>query len=109
MRHGEGSNKGKRQRSCWCAASGGQYNWKDPNRVLIIQDSADPREAKVFRPHAPHGGPSENLVCAFKLLANLLKGADNLVETIFEGLQEQSRLKSRVTQGGSSKWTNMGR
>ena len=30
----------------WCAVCGGQYNWKDLN-MLVVQDSADPREAKA--------------------------------------------------------------
>ena len=34
----------------------------------------------------------ENLECALKLLANLHKGGRNEVNTIFEVLQEQSRL-----------------
>ena len=33
------------------------------------------------------------LLCAFKLLANLPTSGDNLVDTIFDGMQEQSRLK----------------
>ena len=47
----------------------------------------------MFRAHAPPQGPCENLMCAFKLLAILHAGGANLVDTIFEGLQEQSRLK----------------
>ena len=31
-------------------------------------------------------------MCALELLASLEKGGDNLVVTVFEGLQEQSRL-----------------
>ena len=34
-----------------CAACGGQYNWRDPNRVLLLQNCADPSEAHVFRAH----------------------------------------------------------
>ena len=54
---------GAREEQCnWCAACGGQYNWKDPNRVLLKQDSADPSKANVFRAHAPPQGACENLV-----------------------------------------------
>ena len=42
-------------------------NWKDPNRVLLVQDCADPSDAKVFRAHAPSQGACENLVCALKV------------------------------------------
>ena len=38
--------------------------------------------------HAPPQGPCENLTCALKWLANLQIGGGNLVDTIFEGLQE---------------------
>ena len=47
----------------------------------------------MFRAHAPPQGVCENLVCALTLPANMQAGADNPVGTIFEGAQEQSRLK----------------
>ena len=72
---------------------GGQHNRKDPNRVSVIQDSTNPSEAKVFRAHAPPQGPCENLMCAFKLLANLQARGSNLLDAIFQVLQEQSRLE----------------
>ena len=36
---------GQDQKLCsWsCAACGGQYDWRAPNRIWVIQDSADPR------------------------------------------------------------------
>ena len=48
MMYGDSSKKVKKQRSWCCAACVGQYNWKDPNRVLILHDRADSIEAKVF-------------------------------------------------------------
>ena len=81
---------GKKQ---WCAAFGGQYNWKHPNRVLLTQNSAYPSEAKVFWARAPPQGACESLVCALKLLANQQTGGDSLVDTLSGGLQEKSRLK----------------
>ena len=39
---------GKKQCN-WCPACGGQYDWKASNRVVVIQDSTDRRDAKVFR------------------------------------------------------------
>ena len=53
----------------WCAACGGQFNWRDSNRVWVMQDSADPCDAKVLRAHRAHAPPQvacENLVCAVK-------------------------------------------
>ena len=58
-------------------------NWKDPKGVLVVQESVNPSEAKVFRAHASTAG----------YVANPQTGADNVLETIFDGLQEQSRLK----------------
>ena len=63
---------------------GGQHNWKDPNRVLVFHDSADPSEVKVLRAHAPQGA-CEVLVRTFKWLANQQTSGDSFVETILEG------------------------
>ena len=43
---------GDEQCNWWCAACGGQYTWRNPNGVLVLQDSTDRREAKVSREHA---------------------------------------------------------
>ena len=50
------AGKKKKQCNLWCAACGGQSNWRNPNRVLIIQDGVGASEAKVFRTHAPPQG-----------------------------------------------------
>ena len=47
----------------------------------------------MFRALAPPQAACGHLMYAFKLLANLPTGGDNLVDSIFIGLQEQSRLK----------------
>ena len=45
------SGHGQKQCNWWCAACGGRYN-----RILVIQDSTDRRDARVFRARAaPHG------------------------------------------------------
>ena len=59
----------------------------------VTQDRAGPTEAKVFRARAPLQGQCKTLMCALKQLANLQTGGANLVDTIFQGLQGQSRLK----------------
>ena len=74
---------GNKQCNWWCAACGGQYNWKAPNRVLVKQDSTDRREAKVFQAHA----------AAHKLFTNWKKDGDRTVKVMVQGLQERSRLK----------------
>ena len=45
-----------------------QYEWRAPNRLLMIQDSVDPREAKVFRAHVVPQGLCDNLINSLKLL-----------------------------------------
>ena len=84
---------GKKQCNWWRAACGGQYTWKNSNRVLLIEDSADPSEAKVFRDHAPLQGAYENLVHSLKLWTNQQTVSDSLVHVLVEGLQEHCRMK----------------
>ena len=90
---GDGS-KSKKKRHCswWCAVCGSKYEWRDPNRVLVIQDRADPSEAKVFRAHGPPQGACGNLMSALKLLANQQTGGNSLLDTIFEAQDEKSRM-----------------
>ena len=40
---------GEMQVNWWCAACDTLYNWRNPNRALVLQDSADPSKVKVFR------------------------------------------------------------
>ena len=68
-------------------------DWRNPSRILVIQDCTDRREATVFRAHAAPHGVCGNLVNALQLLANQQQGGDSLVEVPVEGLQERSRLK----------------
>ena len=79
-------------RSNWCcAACGGKYDWRALNRVLVIQDSTDPREAKVFGAHAAPQGMCDNLINSLMLLANQEKDGDCPVEHIATSLSEKSR------------------
>ena len=45
--HGDGNRK-KEQCNSWCAACGGQYDWRAPNRVLVMQDSVGFERQKYF-------------------------------------------------------------
>ena len=86
--------RAKKQCNWWCAACGGQYDWRNPNSILVIQHSADRRDATVFRSHAAAHGVCDNLVNAFKLLATQQQNGDSLVKVlVVEGLQERNRLK----------------
>ena len=77
-----------KQSNWWGAACGGKYDWSTPNRVLVIQDSTDLRESVVFRAGAPPDEVCENLMCALKLLAEVIVPC-----RCFGRLQEQSRLR----------------
>ena len=35
--HGDGNNRKKRHCSWWCAVCGGKYEWRAPNRILVVQ------------------------------------------------------------------------
>ena len=80
---------GKKHCNWWCAACGGHDDWRAPNRVLVIRDSVDPREAKVFRAHAAPQGMCVNLINSLKLLTNQQKDGDSPVEKIVAGFWEE--------------------
>ena len=44
----------KKKKHCnwWCAACGGQYEWRAPNRILVVQIGVNANEAKVYNAHA---------------------------------------------------------
>ena len=60
--HGNGNNRKKRSIARWCAACGGQYEWRAPDRILVVQIGTDANEAKVFRTHAAPWGLCDNLI-----------------------------------------------
>ena len=69
--HGDGNSRKKRHRSWWCAVCGGKYEWRAPNRILVVQLATN-----------------ENLINALKLLANQQRDG---------GLREKGR--ERITNG----------
>ena len=73
------SGHGEKQCNWWCTACGGQYDWRAPNRMFVIEDSTDHREAEVFRAHAAAQGTCDNLINALKLLTNQQKNGDSPV------------------------------
>ena len=60
--HGDGNNRKKKQCIWWCAACGGQYEWRAPNRILVV--GANASEATVFRAHAALQKLCDNLINA---------------------------------------------
>ena len=47
-----------------------KYDWRAPNRLLVVQTGESANQAKVFEAHAQPLGPYVNLINALKLLAN---------------------------------------
>ena len=110
--HGDGKEKKTKQRNWWCAACGGQYDWRAPNRVLVVPDSAGPREAKVFRAR----NATRNMRQLDQLAVALDKPAKGWRQSssthlyrcwkkVAEVLQSRSRLASRnkVHKSGAAK------
>ena len=54
----------------WCAICGEKYDWRQPNRLLVVQTGVHYEQAKVFNAHAVPQGLCANLINALKLLAN---------------------------------------
>ena len=70
------------------SATGGTGTESWLHRIVRV-----PAKRRCLGRTPPPQGACENLVCALKLLANQQTGGDSFVDTIFEGLQEQSRLE----------------
>ena len=58
----EDGNNGKKHCSWCCAACGGPFDWRAPNRILVVQLGANANEAQVFRAHAAPQGLCDNFV-----------------------------------------------
>ena len=75
----------------WCAICGGKYDWRQPNRLLVVQTGESVNQPKVFKTHAVPQGPRGNLINALKLLANQQEDGDCLIQNIVTNLGEVSR------------------
>ena len=51
-----GSQEGKGT-NWWCAICGEEYDWKRPNRLLVVQTGESVNQAKVFRGACSASGP----------------------------------------------------
>ena len=89
--HGDGDNRKKKHCSWLCAVCGGKYEWRAPNRILVVQLGTNANEAQVFRAHAAPQGLCGNLINALKLLAKQQTDGDSPIQSIVTGLQERSR------------------
>ena len=66
-------------------------DWKEPNRILVVQTGETVNQAKVFKAHAAPHGPCGNLINALTLLANQQDDGDGLVQSIVTNLGEVGR------------------
>ena len=76
---------------CWCAIRGEKYDWRQPDRPLVVQTGESFEQAKVFRAHAVPQGLCGNLINALKLLANQREDGDGLQQNIVTNLGKESR------------------
>ena len=83
---------GKGRNNWWCAICGEMYDWKKPNRLLVVQKGESVNQAKVFRAHAVPQGLCGSLINALKLLANQEEDGDGLIiQNIVTNLGEGNR------------------
>ena len=88
-----------------CAICGEKYDWKQPNRLLVVRIGGSIEQAKVFEAHAVPQGLCANLVKSLKLLANQQEDGDGLLQNIVKDLDKESRKVLRTACVNSSKLT----
>ena len=86
---GHAGKNQQKQGSWWCATCRGQDDWTAPN----------PKDAGVFNAHAPPQGTCENLRNTWKTLTNQNGKECSVVDTIYEGILEESKRKMTGEQG----------
>ena len=72
---------GERSTKWLCAICGEKYDWKQPNRLLVVQTGDSFEQAKVFKAPAAPQGLCANLINALKLLANQQEDGDGLLQS----------------------------
>ena len=68
-----------------------KYDWRQPNRLLVVQTGESVEQAKVFKAHAASQGLCANLINALKVLANQQEDGDSLQQNIVTNLGKESR------------------
>ena len=72
---------------------GGQYDWRNPNTTLIIQDSTVCSEAKAFSNHVPLHGVCENLLCSLIVCESQQLGSYSAVRVMVKGSSRTKHVK----------------
>ena len=75
----------------WCAICGNKYDWRQPNRLLVVQTGESFEQAKVFKAHAVPQGLCENVINALTLLANQQEDGNGLLQNIVTNLCKGSK------------------
>ena len=65
---------------------GEQYDWKQPNRLWVVQTGESVDQANVFKAHAVPQGLCANLINALNLLANQQEDGDGFLQNIVKDL-----------------------
>ena len=86
-----GGSLGEKPQSGGAQICGEKYDWKQPNRLLVVQTVDSFEQAKVFKAHAVPQGLCTNLINALKLLANQQEDGDGLLQNIVKDLGKESR------------------
>ena len=86
---------------CVFAICGEKYDWKQPNRLLVVQTGESANQAKVFRAHAVRQVLCGNLINALTLLVNQQQDGDGLIQNIVTNFGEGSR--KDLTEGVKKK------
>ena len=74
-----------------------KYDWKQPNRLLVVQTGESVNQAKVFKAHTVPQGLCGKLINVLKLLANQKEDGDGLIQNIVTNLcGEQEGAHERV-------------
>ena len=76
------------------ARSEEKYDWRAPNRLLVVQTGESIEQAKLFKAHAVLQGFCANLINALKLLANQREDGDCLLQNIVMDLGKTFKKRS---------------
>ena len=70
---------GRKGRNNWCCTiCGEKYDWKQPNRLVVVHSGESIDQVKVFKAHAVPQGSCANFINALELLANQQEYGDCL-------------------------------
>ena len=68
-----------------------KYDWRQPNRLLVVQTGDSIEQDKVCKAHEVPHNFCANLINASKLLANQQEDGDGLLQNIVKNLGKESR------------------